>query len=98
VAPTALDTPAALDEGASSACLTVVMATLLFVFPLAIWYRYSERIASSGGLYAFVEAATGPTVARVQAGFWIISYFLYLVYTVPYIFYDLLPVIFPEPI
>jgi len=92
----ALYIPAALDGAASSAGLTVVMATLLFVFPLAIWYRYSERIASSGGLYAFVEAATGPTIARVQAGFWIISYFLYLVYTVPYIVYDLLPVVFPE--
>jgi amino acid transporter len=76
--------------------LTVLMGTLLFVFPLVIWYRYSERIASSGGLYAFVEAATGPAVARVQAGFWIVSYFLYLVYTVPFIAYDLLPVVFPQ--
>ena len=71
------------------------MGTLLFVFPLAIWYRYSEQIASSGGLYAFVEAATGPAIARVQAGFWIFSYFLYLVYTVPFISFDLLPAVFP---
>ena len=72
------------------------MATLLFVFPLLVWYRYSGQIASSGGLYAFVEAATGPGLARIQAGFWIFSYFLYLVYTVPFIVYDLLPVVFPQ--
>jgi len=72
------------------------MATLLFVLPLLVWYRYSEQIASSGGLYAFVEAATGVAVARVQAAFWILSYFLYLVYTVPFIVYDLLPAVFPQ--
>jgi amino acid transporter len=71
------------------------MSSLLFLLPLAIWYRYSERIASNGGLYAFVEAAAGPGVARLQAGFWIISYFLYLVYTVPYVVYDLLPAVVP---
>jgi amino acid transporter len=78
--------------------LSVLIAALLFGFPLVIWYRYSERIASAGGLYAFVEAATGPTIARVQAVFWITSYALYLVYTVPFIVYDLLPVVFPETV
>jgi amino acid transporter len=73
-----------------------MMASLLFLLPLLIWYRYSDRIASNGGLYAFVEAATGPGLARVQAAFWIISYLLYLVYTVPFIVYDLLPVVFPQ--
>ena len=91
----ALYIPQALDGAGSSAGLSTLMATLVFLFPLAVWYRYSESIASSGGLYAFVEAATGPAVARVQAAFWIFSYFLYLVYTVPFIVYDLLPVAFP---
>lgn len=91
----ALYIPQALDGAGSSAGLATLMAALLFVFPLVIWYRYAEQITSSGGLYAFVEAATGPTIARVQAAFWIFSYFLYLVYTVPFIVYDLLPVIFP---
>jgi len=72
------------------------MGTLAFLFPLAIWFSYSERIVSAGGLYAFVEAAAGTTIARVQAVFWIASYFLYLVYTVPFIAYDLLPVVFPR--
>lgn len=66
------------------------------MLPLIVWYRYSEQIASSGGLFAFVEAAAGSSIARVQAGFWIVSYFLYLVYTVPFIVYDLLPVAFPQ--
>lgn len=65
------------------------------MFPILIWYRYSEHIAASGGLTAFVEAATGRTLARVQAAFWVISYFLYLIYTVPYVVYDLLPAVFP---
>ena len=66
------------------------------MFPLLVWFRYSEQIASSGGLYAFVEAGAGLTLARVQAAFWIFSYFLYLVYTVPFIVYDLLPAVFPQ--
>ena len=78
--------------------MTTLIGTLLFLFPLAVWLRYSERIASSGGLYGFVEEAVGPAIARVQAGFWIVSYFLYLVYTVPYIAYDLLPVVFPASV
>ena len=73
-----------------------LVGTLAFIFPLLIWLRYSERIASSGGLYAFVESAVGRPIARVQAAFWIISYFLYLVYTVPFIVYDLLPTVFPH--
>jgi amino acid transporter len=72
-----------------------VIGTLLFLVPLGVWARYAQRIASAGGLFAFVEAAAGLTVARIQAAFWIFSYTLYLVYTGPYIVYDLLPVVFP---
>jgi amino acid transporter len=91
----ALYTPTTLDGAASSAGVTVLLSSLLFALPLGIWYAYSDRIASNGGLYAFVEAAAGPRLARVQAAFWIISYFLYLIYTVPYVVYDLLPAVFP---
>jgi hypothetical protein len=85
-----------LSGAGSSAGLVTLMGTLAFLLPLTIWYRYSARIASAGGLYAFVEAAVGHRVALVQAAFWIASYFLYLVYTVPYIVYDLLPTVFPQ--
>jgi hypothetical protein len=79
----------------ASAGLTTALALLAFLPPLAIWLRYSERIASAGGLYAFVEAAAGRRLASLQATIWTISYFLYLPYTVTYIVYDLLPVVFP---
>lgn len=92
----ALELPPALSGAGSSAGLVTLVGTLAFFFPLLIWLRYSERIASSGGLYAFVEAAVGRPVALIQAGFWIISYFLYLIYTVPFIVYDLLPTVFPH--
>jgi amino acid transporter len=88
--------PGTLDGASSSAGLTTLIGSLLFLLPLLIWYRYSHRIASNGGLYTFVEAAVGPSVARIQAAFWIISYFLYLVYTVPFIVYYVLPVVFPQ--
>jgi hypothetical protein len=91
----ALEIPPALSGAGSSAGLVTLVGTLAFIFPLVVWLRYSVRIASSGGLYAFVEAAVGRPIARIQAGFWIISYFLYLVYTVPFIVYDLLPAVFP---
>src|SRR5262249_58071867 len=51
--------------------------------------------ASAGGLAAFVEAAAGRGAARVQGLIWTVSYSLYLAYTVAYIVYDLLPVVFP---
>ncbi len=63
--------------------------------PLAIWLRYSQRIASSGGLAAFVKEAAGLTAARVQAVVWTVSYFLYLPYTVTFVVYDVLPKVFP---
>lgn len=92
----ALEIPPALSGAGGSAGLVTLVGTLAFFFPLLIWIRYSERIASSGGLYAFVEAAVGRRLALIQAGFWLLSYFLYLIYTVPFIVYDLLPAVFPH--
>ena len=48
-----------------------------------------------GGLYAYVEAAAGRRIALVQAGLWIFSYLLYLVYTTTQIVYDTLPAVLP---
>ena len=87
--------PGAAGGAQPASGLTIVLALLVFGAPLAIWLGFSEQIASAGGLTAFVEAAAGKTVARVQAGIWIISYFLYLPYTVTYIVYDLLAPVFP---
>jgi amino acid transporter len=81
--------------GGSVSGLTIVLALVVFLAPLSIWLGFSERIASAGGLSAFVEAAAGKTTARVQAGIWIVSYFLYLPYTVTYIVYDILAPVFP---
>lgn len=90
----ALYVPGAVSASRSLG-LVGVLAAVLFVVPVAIWYRYSSHMASSGGLFSFVEAAAGRPVAFVQGGIWIVSYFLYLPYTVAYIVYDLLPVVFP---
>ncbi|MDE1865821.1 MAG: APC family permease [Candidatus Micrarchaeota archaeon] len=75
---------------------TVLIGILLFVAPLAIWYRYSKHIVSSGGLYTFVKRTFGERAAKVQGWTWLFSYFLYLPYTVIYISHELLPVIFPN--
>ena len=75
--------------------LTTVLALAVFAFPVAVWLGYSEEIASAGGLYSFVEAAAGRRVARVQGAVWTVSYFLYIPYTVTYVVYDVLPVVFP---
>jgi amino acid transporter len=90
----ALYVPGAVSASRSLG-LVGVLAAGLFVVPVSIWYRYSREVASSGGLYSFVEAAAGRPFALLQAGVWIISYFLYLPYTVAYVVYDLLPVVFP---
>jgi amino acid transporter len=75
--------------------LLVVAATAVFAVPVAVWCRYSERVVSSGGLFAFVEAAAGRRVAYLQGAVWVISYALYLPYTIDYMVYDLLPVVAP---
>ncbi|HEY0804898.1 MAG TPA: hypothetical protein VGD84_07535 [Pseudonocardiaceae bacterium] len=91
----ALDVPSIVADASASAGLATVAAAIVFGAPLAIMLRYSREIASSGGLYAFVDTAAGRRVARVQAGFWLISYVLYLLYTTASIVYDTLPFVVP---
>ena len=43
----------------------------------------------------FTEAAACRRVAQVQAGLWIISYLLYVLYTTAQIVYDTLPAVLP---
>ncbi len=80
-------------SAAASAGLAMVAAVAVFAFPLAIWLRYARQVNGPGGLYAFVEAAAGRRVALVQAGLWIVSYLLYLLYTTAQVVYDTLPAV-----
>lgn len=91
----ALYLPGAAGDAGRASGLTTLLAIGVFGAPLAVWLGFSKQIASAGGLAAFVEAAAGRTVARIQAAIWIVSYFLYLPYTVTYIVYDLLAPVFP---
>lgn len=91
----ALAAPGLAADAADSAGLAMLAAAVTFTVPLAIWLRYSRDITSSGGLYAFVEAAAGRPVALAQAAIWTFSYLLYLVYTTVQIVYDLLPKVVP---
>ena len=77
----ALYAPSIVADASASAGLATVAAIVVFVVPLAIWLRYAKHINSSGGLFAFVEAAVGRRIALVQAGLWILSYLLYVMYT-----------------
>jgi amino acid transporter len=87
--------PGAAGESVDSAGLVVVLALLVFGAPLAIWSAFSKRIATAGGLSAFVEAAFGRPAAAVHAWIWAFAYFLYLPYTITFVVYDLLPPVFP---
>ena len=91
----ALAAPGLVDDAAESAGLAMLSAAVVFTVPLAVWLRYSRHISSSGGLYAFVEAAAGRRVALAQAAIWTFSYLLYIVYTTVQIVYDLLPAVVP---
>src|SRR6185295_15191402 len=96
LALTALLIPdAAGAQGISSIGLITVAGVALFAAPMLVWWRYSGEIASSGGLYTFVERAAGRRVALVQGCIWTFSYFLYLPFTVTYLVYDQLPESFP---
>jgi amino acid transporter len=92
----ALYAPGIVAGAASaSAGLAMVGAVVVFAFPLAIWLRYARQVSGPGGLYSFVEAAAGRRIALVQAGLWIVSYLLYLMYTSAQIVYDTLPAVLP---
>jgi amino acid transporter len=91
----ALYAPNIVADASSSAGLATLAAAIVFGAPLLVWLRYSSQIADSGGLYAFVEAAAGRRVALLQAGLWIVSYLLYLLYTTAVIVYDTLPAVLP---
>jgi amino acid transporter len=90
--------PSVLGDAQRSSGLVAVLGAVLFLPALLIWLRYSQAIASAGGLYSFVEVAAGRRVAQVQAALWIISYGMYLVYTVAYLAYDLVPAVFPATV
>ncbi|MFZ1994733.1 MAG: hypothetical protein WAU75_11540 [Solirubrobacteraceae bacterium] len=87
--------PGLVEDASESAGLVMLAAAALFAVPLIIWLRYARHISSSGGLYAFVEAAAGRRIALVQATIWIVSYLLYVVYTGVQIVYDVLPAVIP---
>ncbi len=91
----ALYAPSIVADASASAGLAALAAAVVFGAPLAIWLRYSSHIADTGGLYAFVAAAAGRRLALVQAGLWIASYLLYLLYTTATIVYDTLPAVLP---
>ncbi|MBO0707867.1 MAG: hypothetical protein J2P44_05830, partial [Candidatus Dormibacteraeota bacterium] len=86
----ALQIPAS-SEIASRVPWVTLAGTVLFLAPIAVWYGYARRIASAGGLTAFVEAAAGRRVATAQGALWIVSYALYMVYTIPQVVYEMLP-------
>jgi amino acid transporter len=91
----AMGAPATVADAGDSAGLATLAAFAVFTIPLAIWLRYARHVASSGGLYAFVEAAAGRRVALAQAAIWTFSYLLYIVYTTVQIVYDVLPAVVP---
>lgn len=95
LALSALYAPGVAGPALPSAGLATLLGAAVFVLPIAVWWRFSEDISSAGGLTAFVRAAAGKRAAVVQGAIWTVSYFLYLPYTVTYIAYDLLPVVFP---
>jgi len=72
-----------------------LLGAALYGVLLFVWLRYSEEIASRGGLAAFVEAAVGRRVALAQAAIWAFSYFLYLPYTVTDLVYEDVPRVLP---
>jgi amino acid transporter len=84
-----------LGNAVVSSGLATVIAIAAFTAPVAIWLSYSRRIASAGGLTAFVEAGAGRRIAYAQAGVWAVSYALYLPFTVTDVVYDHLPAVFP---
>ena len=75
-----------------SAGLVALLGAAGFLPILLLWWRYSQRIASDGGLYEFVRQSAGTGAARTHGVIWIVSYLAYLPFTVTALVYDVLPV------
>jgi amino acid transporter len=95
LALSALLSPGVAGPAIPSLGLATLVGAAVFTLPIAVWWRYSGEISSSGGLAAFVREAAGRRAAILQGAIWTVSYFLYLPYTVSYIVYDQLPEVFP---
>ncbi len=91
----ALYAPHIVADASASAGLATAAAAVVFLVPLAVWLGYSRQLQTSGGLFAFVEAAAGRRVALVQGGLWVFSYVLYLLSTTAEIARDVLPAAVP---
>ncbi|HEY7047031.1 MAG TPA: hypothetical protein VH373_07410 [Jatrophihabitantaceae bacterium] len=91
----ALYVPTILDDASAAAGLVSIAGAVVFGIPLLLWLRYARDVAGPGGLYGFVYAAAGRRTALLQAGLWIASYALYLIYTTASIVYDVLPAVTP---
>ena len=91
----ALYVPTIVGDVTTASGLVTVTGSLMFVVPLVVWLRYARDVAGAGGLYDYVVAGGGRRLARLQAGLWIASYLLYLVYTTAAIVYDTLPTVLP---
>lgn len=91
----AMGAPGILADAGSSTGLATLISLAVFAVPLWIWLDYSRQVHSSGGLFAFVQAAAGRRIAIAQAAVWTLSYVLYLIYTTVQIVYELLPAVIP---
>jgi amino acid transporter len=78
-----------------SAGLVSLIGAIGFLPVLYVWWRYSQRIASGGGLYEFVRQSAGLGPARLHGVIWTVSYFFYLPFTITGLVLDLLPVAYP---
>jgi amino acid transporter len=91
----ALYVPTIVADVTRSAGFVALLGSVAFAVPLLVWLRYARHVAGSGGLYDYVRAAVGRRPAMLQAGLWIASYALYLIYTTAAIVYDTLPTVLP---
>jgi hypothetical protein len=87
--------PSAAGSGLDAAGRVLVLGLVAFAAPLWIWVAYSRRVASAGGLTAFVALDAGRRAAVAHGWIWALAYFLYIPYTVTYVVYDVLPPVFP---
>lgn len=91
----ALFAPGVAGPAIPSLGLATLLGGAVFALPLYVWWSYSDRVSSSGGLVAFVRTAAGTRLALLTGVAWTISYFLYLPYTVAEVAYESLPVVLP---
>lgn len=81
----------ALGLSLASTSLASPLGVLIYLTWVLIGYRYSKKIASTGGIYEFSRSAAGDLIGKISGWLYWVSYMIYLPSVTTYLAYAAFP-------